>query len=99
MELKWYSGTLRGDDHRWLRDGHRAEDSPLKLARRKAQRLAAKLRDEPLTWAREHNHRIPDPRQVIPLTLAGPFGDRQGTVPAAAWFPFSSGVSFRGGGR
>jgi Nuclease-related domain len=38
VELKYYSGTLRGDDLRWLRDGHRAEDSPLKLARRKAQR-------------------------------------------------------------
>lgn len=43
VELKYYSGTLRGDDHRWLRDGHRAEDSPLMLARRKAQRLASKL--------------------------------------------------------
>lgn len=40
VELKYYSGTLRGDDLRWRRDGHRAEDSPLKLARRKAQRLA-----------------------------------------------------------
>ena len=45
-ELKYYSGTLRGDDLTWRRDGHRAEDSPLKLARRKAQRLASKLQDE-----------------------------------------------------
>jgi hypothetical protein len=42
VELKYYSGTLRGDDLTWRRDGHRAEDSPLKLARRKAQRLAGR---------------------------------------------------------
>lgn len=46
IELKHFSGTLRGDDYRWLRDGKRAEDSPLKLARRKTQYLATKLRDE-----------------------------------------------------
>ena len=53
VELKYYSGTLRGDDLTWRRDGHRAEDSPLKLARRKAQRLAGKLRDELIRWAQE----------------------------------------------
>ena len=54
VELKYYSGTLRGDDLTWRRDGHRAEDSPLKLARRKAQRLASKLQEElhPLGAAR-----------------------------------------------
>jgi hypothetical protein len=52
VELKYYSGTLRGDDLRWLRDGHRAEDSPLLLARRKAQRLRSKLCDEFARWAR-----------------------------------------------
>jgi hypothetical protein len=36
-----------------LRDGHRAEDSPLKLARRKAQYLKSKLEDEFHTWVRE----------------------------------------------
>ena len=50
VELKYYSGTLRGDDLTWRRDGHRAEDSPLKLARRKAQRLASKLQDEFTIW-------------------------------------------------
>ncbi len=40
VELKFCSGTLRGDDHRWLRDGRRAEDSPLRLARSsKARRV------------------------------------------------------------
>ncbi len=66
VELKYYSGTLRGDDHTWLRDGHRAEDSPLKLARRKAQRLASKLQDELVVWARETGTRIPDLRTAIP---------------------------------
>ena len=31
VELKWYRGRLRGDERRWLRDGHMAEDSPLLL--------------------------------------------------------------------
>ena len=53
VELKYYSGTLRGDDLTWRRDGHRAEDSPLKLARRKAQRLASKLQDELIRFAQE----------------------------------------------
>lgn len=39
VELKYYAGTLRGDDLTWRREGKRPEDSPLKLARRKAQRL------------------------------------------------------------
>jgi len=67
VELKAYRGTLQGDDHRWRRDGKRAEDSPLKLARRKAQRLASKLQDELLRWAKEHGHVIPDVRDVVPF--------------------------------
>jgi len=67
VELKAYRGTLHGDDHRWRRDGKRAEDSPLKLARRKAQRLASKLQDELLRWAKEHGHVIPDVRDVVPF--------------------------------
>jgi hypothetical protein len=67
VELKYYRGTLRGDDHRWLRDGHRAEDSPLKLARRKAQRLASRLRTELTTWGRENRQAVPDHREVIPF--------------------------------
>ena len=44
VELKYYSGTLRGDDHRWLAAGASGEESPLKLARRKAQYLASSCR-------------------------------------------------------
>src|SRR5215470_10689771 len=62
VELKYYSGTLRGDDLTWRRDGKRAEDSPLKLARRKAQRLASKLQDELVLWARETGAQVPNPR-------------------------------------
>jgi serine/threonine protein kinase len=67
VELKYYTGTLRGDDLTWRRDGHRAEDSPLKLARRKAQRLASKLQDELVRWAQETGHQIPSPRSVVPF--------------------------------
>jgi serine/threonine protein kinase len=67
VELKYYTGTLRGDDLTWRRDGHRAEDSPLKLARRKAQRLASKLQDELIRWAQETGTQVPDPRGVVPF--------------------------------
>ncbi len=73
VELKYYSGTLRGDDLRWRRDGHRAEDSPLKLARRKAQRLASKLRDELIRWAEETGTRIDDVRRVVPFVQESVF--------------------------
>ena len=45
VELKHYRGVLCGNDHVWLRDGHRAEDSPLLLARRKAQYFSSLLKD------------------------------------------------------
>lgn len=67
VELKYYSGNLRGTDWQWLRDGRRAEDNPLKLARRKAQRLSGRLRDEFLGFARESGHRVPDARDVVPF--------------------------------
>ena len=38
IELKHYQGTITGNAYRWQRGGH-SEDSPLLLARRKAQRL------------------------------------------------------------
>ncbi len=65
---RWVEVTpLRGDDLAWLRDGHRAGDSPLKLARRKAQRLASKLRDELTRFGQETGYRVPDPREVVPF--------------------------------
>ncbi|MDN5789360.1 MAG: BREX system serine/threonine kinase PglW [Micrococcales bacterium] len=73
IELKYYSGVLRGDDHRWLRDGKRAEDSPLKLARRKAQYFATKLGIELHTWAAEKNVPIPDHRLVVPFVQESVF--------------------------
>ena len=72
VELKYYSGTLRGDDLTWRRDGHRAEDSPLKLARRKAQRLASKLKDELVRWAQENGTTV-DPRSVVPFVQESVF--------------------------
>ena len=73
VELKYYSGALRGDDHTWLRDGHRAQDSPLKLARRKAQRLASKLQDELVVWAKQTGARIPEPRDAVPYVQESVF--------------------------
>jgi serine/threonine protein kinase len=73
VELKYYAGTLRGDDYTWRREGRRAEDSPLKLARRKAQRLASKLQDELLHFAQETGHQVPDPRTVVPFVQEAVF--------------------------
>jgi serine/threonine protein kinase len=67
LELKYYSGAISGDDYRWLREGHRAEDSPLKLARRKAQRLASKLREELFRLSAEQRRGIVDARDRLPF--------------------------------
>ncbi len=68
VELKYYAGTLTGDDHRWWRDQRDTEDSPLKLARRKAQRLASKLQDSLRDLAREKpGLKIPDVHDVVPF--------------------------------
>lgn len=67
VELKFYAGTLRGDDLTWRREGKRPEDSPLKLARRKAQRLASRLRDELYLRAQEQQLPREDPRDVLPF--------------------------------
>ncbi|MCB1286340.1 MAG: BREX system serine/threonine kinase PglW [Mycobacterium sp.] len=45
IELKHYRGILTGNDHVWMRTGHRAEDSPLLLTRRKAQYFSSLLKD------------------------------------------------------
>lgn len=73
VELKYYSGRLRGNDHTWLRDGKRPEDSPLKLARRKAQYFASKLTEELRDWAREKDVDIPDTRLVVPFVQESVF--------------------------
>ena len=73
MELKYYSGTLRGNDLTWLRDGHRPEDSPLKLARRKAQYFATKLKDELRSWSLERRVAIPNEREVVPYVQESVF--------------------------
>jgi hypothetical protein len=44
VELKHYQGTITGNAYRWQRGG-RSEDSPLLLARRKAQRLKGVITD------------------------------------------------------
>jgi serine/threonine protein kinase len=44
VELKHYQGRITGNAYTWNR-GNRSEESPLRLARRKAQRLASVLKD------------------------------------------------------
>ncbi|MBL8931663.1 MAG: BREX system serine/threonine kinase PglW [Kineosporiaceae bacterium] len=66
IELKHYRGVLRGDDYVWRREGHPPEDSPLLLARRKAQYLKSKLYDELKAWAAETKTRIPPQREALP---------------------------------
>jgi serine/threonine protein kinase len=66
IELKYYSGTLRGDDHRWQRDGHRAEDSPLLLAHRKAQYFATVLRQRLGDHVAEYGGPPGKAREIVP---------------------------------
>lgn len=66
LELKYYSGRLTGSDTQWLRDGKRAEASPLLLARRKAQYLASKLKDALRDWTHEKGLAV-DERSIIPF--------------------------------
>ncbi|MFK5634037.1 BREX system serine/threonine kinase PglW [Ornithinimicrobium sp. LYQ103] len=73
VELKYYAGVLRGDEHRWLRDGKRAESSPVKLARRKAQYLATRLTDELLAAARQTGERVEDTRAIVPFVQESVF--------------------------
>jgi len=74
VELKYYSGRLSGDDHTWLRSGRRAEDSPLKLARRKSQYFASKLKDEFRNWVDERQVRdAPPDREVVPFVQESVF--------------------------
>ncbi|MET3708869.1 serine/threonine protein kinase [Arthrobacter sp. UYEF6] len=67
LELKYYSGRLTGSDTQWLRDGRRAEPSPLLLARRKAQYLASKLKDALADWAREKGIGFEEVRGLVPF--------------------------------
>lgn len=75
LELKYYSGRLRGSDQLWLRDGHRAEDSPLLLANRKAKRLRSKLMAAYDEWVRRQRFDEAPPRakDVIPYIQEGVF--------------------------
>ena len=75
LELKYYSGRLRGTDQRWLRDGHRAEDSPLMLANQKAKRLRSKLKAAFDDWARRQSDDPGRPKanEVIPFIRPGVF--------------------------
>lgn len=82
VELKYWSGRLRGDDTRWLRDGHAAQDSPLLLANRKAKRLRSKLITAYDAWKRGRTFDEPPPpaRDVIPFIREAVFLHHPGFV-------------------
>lgn len=73
VELKYYRGRLRGDDHRWLRDGYGAEDSPLKLAHRKAQYFATLLRTRLKEFLRQQGAHDVDVRKIVPFVQEAVF--------------------------
>ncbi|WP_280274516.1 BREX system serine/threonine kinase PglW [Nocardia wallacei] len=85
IELKYWKGVLSGDDYRWARTGHRPADSPLLLARRKAQYFSSLLKDKLAEISRGQA-----PRNTVPwvqelvflhhpkLVCQLPLGSRQG---------------------
>ena len=82
VELKYYSGRLRGTDTTWLRDGHAAQDSPLLLANRKAKRLRSKLMAAYDDWRRGQKFAQPPPsaRDLIPFIQESVFLHHPGFV-------------------
>src|SRR5699024_4299753 len=77
VELKYYSGTISGNDVVWRRQntaGLRSEDSPLMLAQKKARLFASRLKAEFTAWAESKNL---DARsymhQVVPFVKAAVF--------------------------
>ncbi len=65
IELKHYRGILTGNDHVWRRN-NRTEDSPLLLARRKAQYFASLLKDAIREWGgTEAVKRIPYVQELV----------------------------------
>ncbi|MGY3318145.1 NERD domain-containing protein [Arthrobacter sp. TE12232] len=80
IELKNYSGRLYGNNTKWLRDGRRAEESPLLLGRRKAQRFSSRLKDELRSWVREKQVATGDERKIIPFVQESVFLHHPGIV-------------------
>ena len=75
VELKYYHGTISGNDLTWSRPGRDAEDSPLKLAHRKAQRLATRLRElaRSAHASLETKENPRGPRSVVPFVQEAVF--------------------------
>ncbi len=65
IELKYFSGEISGNDRLWNRSHGRVEESPLLLARRKAQYLSSKLKDAYPEWARANKVHA-NVRSVVP---------------------------------
>ncbi|WP_188941329.1 protein kinase domain-containing protein [Nakamurella endophytica] len=67
VELKHYTGRIGGNERTWERANGRLENSPLLLARRKAQRLASRLADELRKWARERGYNAEELARSVPF--------------------------------
>ncbi|NHA66848.1 BREX system serine/threonine kinase PglW [Phycicoccus flavus] len=72
IELKYYEGVLRGNEHTWRRDGKRPEESPLRLANDKAKFLKSRLAHEIHELTRKSGENA-DPREVVPFVKASVF--------------------------
>lgn len=73
VELKYYRGRLSGNDHTWRREGYPAEDSPLKLANRKARYFATVLKNALREHWRANGIQNLDVRDYIPFVQEAVF--------------------------
>ncbi len=72
IELKYFEGVLRGNEHTWLRSGKPPLESPLRLANDKAKFLQSRLNHEVEVLARESGEDL-DARSVVPFIQASVF--------------------------
>ncbi|WP_051714485.1 protein kinase domain-containing protein [Nocardia rhamnosiphila] len=77
VELKHYTGELRGSETSWIRTIRggkpRTQRSPLLLTRRKAQRLATRIEEEARKVALEHGLNVEKVRRALPFVQESVF--------------------------
>ncbi|MEU1950839.1 protein kinase domain-containing protein [Nocardia rhamnosiphila] len=76
IELKHYTGRLRGSETSWIRitnGKERTQRSPLLVTRRKAQRLATRIEEEARKVAVEHGLNVEKVRRALPFVQESVF--------------------------
>ncbi|WP_337200989.1 protein kinase domain-containing protein [Rhodococcus rhodochrous] len=77
VELKHYTGVLRGTETNWVRTTlggkTRTQRSPLLLTRRKAQRLATRIQEEALKVAKEAGLNVGKVQRALPFVQESVF--------------------------